>query len=248
MTRPARWRRRGTALAGLVAAVVVLTGCGHALLPGSVTDQSAKTPALWKTFVAIAVVILVLVYGLILWTVLKYRRRRRDDGSAPSQKQYIVPLEIMYTAIPLVIVAVLWGLSVAVEHRLTATTDRPDLKVDVVGFQWQWQFNYEGTPVVVTGVPGDRPTLVLPVGRTVQLHLRTQDVIHSFWVPQFLDKRDLTPGVDNKVDVKITRAGRWDGVCSEFCGLDHWKMSFQVEAVDGATFDAWIAKGGGPPP
>jgi len=240
-------RRAGRALA-LVVAVVGLTGCGNALLPESVTDQSARSHALWKTFLTIALVIMAIVYGLILWCILRYRRRRRDDGSAPDQRQYVIPVEIFYTVVPVLIVAVLWALSVSVERRLTRNDPHPDLVVDVVGFQWQWQFTYEGTPVVTTGVPGAQPTLVLPVGRTVRLHLRTQDVIHSFWVPQFLTKRDLTPAVENNVDVRVMRPGTWPGVCSEFCGLDHWKMTFQVKAVDAATFDEWIARGGGAPP
>jgi cytochrome c oxidase subunit II len=117
----------------------------------------------------------------------------------------------------------------------------------VVGFQWQWQFSYGGTPVVVTGVPGKDPVLVLPTGRTVRLELSSPDVVHSFWVPHFIEKRDLIPRVDNAIDVRVTQPGQWAGVCSEFCGLDHTKMRFRVQAVPGPQFDSWLASGGTTP-
>jgi cytochrome c oxidase subunit 2 len=86
--------------------------------------------------------------------------------------------------------------------------------------------------------------LVLPVDRTVRLELSSPDVVHSFWVPHFIEKRDLIPRVDNAIDVHVTEPGQWDGVCSEFCGLDHTSMRFRVQAVPGDRFDAWLASGG----
>ena len=113
---------------------------------------------------------------------------------------------------------------------MNATVDQPDLVVEVVGFQWQWQFTYADSGIVVTGTPdGGLPVLVLPVDRTTRLDLRTTDVNHSFWVPRFLNKRDLIPGVDNAIDVTPTETGTYDGVCAEFCGLDHGRMRFAVD-------------------
>ena len=93
-------------------------------------------------------------------------------------------------------------------------------------------------------MPGRPPTLVLPVDRTVRLKLIADDVIHSFWVPSFLEKRDLIPGVDNEIDVNVIEPGEWSGVCSEFCGLDHWKMNFSLRAVPPEEFDEWVRAGG----
>jgi cytochrome c oxidase subunit 2 len=135
--------------------------------------------------------------------------------------------------------------SIRTESDVTSTSERPDVTVHVVGFQWQWQFSYEGTPVVVTGVPGKDPVLVLPTERTVRLEMESPDVVHSFWVPHFIEKRDLTPGLDdNAIEVRVTEPGEWDGLCSEFCGLDHTRMRFRVRAIPAAEFDAWLASGG----
>jgi cytochrome c oxidase subunit II len=234
--------RRAAAVAVTAAATVVLGGCGNLGMPDPVTTQGTESRDLWRIFVWIALVIGAIVYGLVIFVVLRYRHRR--SAGEPSQRQYHVPVEIVYTALPLVIVGVLLGLSIRTENNVTATTKDPDLTVKVVGFQWQWQFSYEGSPVVITGVPGKDPVLVLPVGRIVRLDLSSPDVVHSFWVPNFIEKRDLIPRVDNAIDINITEAGEWPGVCSEFCGLNHTAMRFSVRAVPATEFDAWLAGGG----
>jgi len=235
--------RRRTAFALLVgASALLLAGCGNLGMPSPVTSQGTESRDLWRIFVWTAIVIGAIVYGLIVFVVVRYRRRRSAGG--PDQRQYVVPVEIIYTAVPLVIVGVLLGLSIRTENNVTATRKDPDITVHVVGFQWQWQFSYDGTPVTITGVPGKEPVLMLPVGRTVRLDLSTPDVIHSFWVPHFIEKRDLIPRVDNAIDVNIIEVGEWAGVCSEFCGLDHTAMRFSVKAVPAAEFDSWLASGG----
>jgi cytochrome c oxidase subunit II len=232
--------------AAFLAPVLLLAGCGSDLgMPSPVTSQGAQSRDLWRIFVVIAIIIGLIVYGLVVFVMIRYRRRRHaDDEVNPGQRQYNIPVEIVYTAIPLVIVGVLLGLSIRTERDVTHAAAQPDLTVRVVGFQWQWQFAYDGTPVVVTGVPGKEPVLVLPVDRTVRLELSSPDVVHSFWVPHFIEKRDLIPRVDNAIDVHVTEPGQWDGVCSEFCGLDHTSMRFSVQAVTGDRFDAWLASGG----
>jgi cytochrome c oxidase subunit II len=112
----------------------------------------------------------------------------------------------------------------------------------VQGSQWQWQFRYPDQGVVINGVPNeDPPELVLPVDRTVRFELISRDVVHSFWVPNFITKRDLIPGHDNQLEVMIEEPGVWRGECSEFCGLDHWKMIFSVRALPPDEFDRWLA-------
>jgi cytochrome c oxidase subunit 2 len=232
-------------LAGLVVVTVGLTGCGSDLgLPDPVTEQGRETRDLWRIAVYIAIAIGVIVYGLVIFAVVRYRRRRHDDGTPPDQRQYHIPVEVLYTAVPIVIVAILFGLSIRTQGKVTSLSEHPAVTVRVVGFQWQWQFAYEGTDVTITGVPGKPPQLVIPAGETVRFQLVSADVIHSFWVPHFIEKRDVIPRIDNAIEVRTTTTGEWGGYCSEFCGLDHTKMTFSVKAVAPAEFQAWLAKGG----
>ena len=179
----------------------------------------------------------VLVWVLVAFVVVRFRRR---DDTLPRQTAYNIPVEALYTVVPIVIVGVLFAYSVAVQEDVNDHVRRPDLVIDVLGFQWGWEFDYRGHDVVVVGTDNDVPELVLPVDRTVRLRLRTADVIHSFWVPRFLAKRDLIEGVDNSVDLEVDEPGRWEGRCAEFCGLDHAQMNFTVRALPAPEFDDWL--------
>ena len=127
--------------------------------------------------------------------------------TCPSQRQYIIPLEIVYTVIPIVIVLVLFGFSYDGAERRRRLSANPDVTIDVQGFQWQWQFHYRDEDVTVTGVPDRTPVMVLPVDETIRLVLTSRDVIHSFYVPDFLFKRDVIPGVKNQFDLDDREAG-----------------------------------------
>jgi cytochrome c oxidase subunit 2 len=237
--------RRLVSVVGPACAAAILAGCGSDLgLPTPVTEQGQDSRNLWRIFVYIAVAIGLIVYGLVIFAVFRYRRRRHDDGAAPDQRQYHIPLEIFYTAIPIIIVGIIYGLSVRTEGSITSLSDKPAVTVRVVGFQWQWQFAYVGTDVTITGGPDAPPQLVIPAEETVRFQLVAADVIHSFWVPHFIEKRDLVPRIDNQIEVRTTTTGEWGGFCSEFCGLDHTDMTFSVKAVPPAEFDAWLAAGG----
>src|SRR4051794_18316138 len=199
------------------AAAVALAGCSSTFgQPDPATKQSRSMSDLWRGGVMTALVVGAIVLSLIIFTVLRYRRRGRDD--VPSQRQYIIPLEIVYTVIPIVIVLVLFGFSYAVQDDVDALSDNPDVTIDVQGFQWQWQFHYRAEDVTVTGVPDRRPVMVLPVNETVRLVLTSRDVIHSFYVPDFLFKRDVIPTIKNQFDLEVERAGTYRGFCAEFCG------------------------------
>jgi cytochrome c oxidase subunit 2 len=158
----------------------------------------------------------------------------------PGQREYHIPIEVVYTAIPIAIVAVIFGFNVVTQDRVTALKD-PDLEVDVTGFQWQWQFTYVDEDVTITGEANERPELVLPVDQRVRFNLHSPDVIHSFWVPDFFEKLDVIPGVDNRLEVVPNVEGTYTGRCAEFCGLDHWRMTFTLEVVSQAEFDDWLA-------
>jgi cytochrome c oxidase subunit II len=204
-------------------------------LPEPATDQGAYVAALWTGAMWTAIVVGGITLGLILWAAIRYRAR---DDSLPVQREYHVPLEIAYTAIPVVIVAVLFGFTVRAQHRVLAH-HRPDVVVEVTGFQWGWGFRFDGSGKEVTsGI--DPPEIVLPVGRPVRFRVTATDVIHSFYLPRFLFKYDAIPGRTNEFDVTIDVPGRYEGRCAEFCGVAHGQMDFVVRAVTPAEFDAWL--------
>jgi cytochrome c oxidase subunit 2 len=225
---------------GAVGAGLGLAGCSgrgspRYGMPTPATQQSHSTLGLWQGMVVTAAVVGVIVWALILWSVFRYRKRRGDE-SLPKQTQYHIPMEITYTIIPVIIVAVIFGFVVKAENTIDSTAATPAVSVRVEGFQWGWRFTYlnaDGTPA---GAPivGDQfspPVLRLPAFETVRLTLVADDVIHSFYVPNFLFKRDLIPGVNNTVDLYIDKVGTFAGHCAEFCGLHHADMGFQVVSV-----------------
>ena len=237
----------------LTAATTVLAACSDANFtqPEPASEQGEHTLALWRIFVVAGAGVGGIVLGLILYVAIRFRRR---SDKIPSQKASNIGWEAAYTITPIVIVAVLFTLSVTTQNTIERDVPRPDLTVNVVGFQWGWQFEYPEQGVVVTGSgsAGERPTLVLPEGQSVRLVLTTRDVIHSFWVPEFLYKQDLIPGVDNSIEVTPNRVGTFDGKCAEFCLLDHWRMTFVLEVVSPDEFEARLADAaaathGGPP-
>ena len=181
-----------------------------------------------------------LVVGLIGWSLVRYRRRPGGRPSAEFSEH--VPLELFYTAVPLVIVAVLFGITMGVQHKVNHLAAEPDVRIEVTGFQWGWRFRYLTEGVTVVGTSNEPPTMVLPVHATIRLILISPDVIHSFYVPAFLEKRDTVPGVENRLDVTTTRTGRFPGVCAEFCGLDHARMTFLVDVVTPQEFQAFVAQ------
>ena len=224
----------------LLAAPLLLAGCDLPnVIPDSVTRDGDRMRDLWWFSNWVGLAVAFLVWGLMAAVLVRFWRRRGDD-SLPSQRSDNIPLEVAYTVVPLLVVAVLFVLTVVVQEEVTEVVDDPDLVVDVTGFQWQWRFGYPELDVEVIGTSDELPELVLPVGRTVRLRLVTADVVHSFWVPRFLEKRDLIQGIDNKIDVEVTEPGRWEGRCAEFCGLDHHRMDFVVRAVPADEFDEWV--------
>lgn len=224
---------------GIVLSVVGLSigGCRTGI-DSPVTEQGGHFRDLWSIFLPIAIAVVTLIWGLVLWSVIRYRRR---NDTVPDQRQYRIALEVVYTVLPLVIVAALFVLSVGAERRITHVSTHPDERVTVIGFQWGWTFTYPEHGFSVSGTADKPPLLVLPSNRTTQLDLRADDVIHSFWVPRFLTKRDLIPGIENAIDIDPTQVGHWVGHCAEFCGLDHWRMNFEVQIVTPEEFARWAA-------
>ncbi len=196
--------------------------------------------SLWNWSWIAALAVGALVWGLIVWCVVAYRRKK-DDVGLPEQLRYNVPIEILYTVVPLFMVAVLFFYTARDETALLNVSQTPDVTVNVVGKQWSWDFNYveaktyeSGTQAELTGKPGVQktlPTLYLPVDKRTEFVLTARDVIHSFWVPQFLQKLDMIPGKVNRFQVVPTETGVFQGKCAELCGAYHSQMLFQVKVV-----------------
>ncbi|WP_265523697.1 cytochrome c oxidase subunit II [Oerskovia flava] len=264
---PSRTRRtilRATALAGAVA--VLASGCAtetvqRGFLPGytdgEVTNQTARITSLWNGSWIAALIVGIITWGLILWCVAAYRKRK-DDHVLPVQTRYHLPLEIMYTAVPIIMVLVLFYYTARDMEAIQDTTAEPDLNIQVVGKQWSWDFNYLDDDVYETGQqindpgalgeadtidgqPGTAtslPTLYLPVDQTVRFQLDSRDVIHSFWIPAFLYKQDMIPHRTNYFQVTPTREGVYAGKCAELCGEHHSGMLFNVAVVSQEEYDA----------
>jgi cytochrome c oxidase subunit 2 len=249
-----RWR--GLTITGLgVTCAVALSGCSGSVSRGfmlqGVTDQAGRITSLWNGSWIAALGVGVLVWGLILFCVVAFRRKK-DEVGLPEQLRYNVPIEILYTIVPLFMVAVLFFYTARDESALLDVSKKPDVTINVVAKQWSWDFNYveagtfeSGTQAELTGDPGvaaTAPALYLPVNKRVEFVLTSRDVIHSFWVPQFLQKLDIIPGKVNRFQVVPTEIGTFEGKCAELCGTYHSSMLFQVKVVSQAAYDAHLAQ------
>jgi cytochrome c oxidase subunit 2 len=241
--RPRGTSRRGRGLkVGILGASVLLTATACELpsfgMPHGITPQAQRIYNIWSGSTIAALAVGVFVWGLILFAVFVYRKKTDE---LPQQVRYNLPVEVLYTMVPFVIVAGLFYFTARDEIEVNKTTPNPDVTISVIGFRWQWQFGYvENGRVIgqVTGRPGETPVLVLPKDRSIRFVESSPDVQHSFWVPQFLFKRDVIPGRVNQFEIsKIDRTGTFIGRCAEFCGTDHPRMNFTVQVVDPGQFD-----------
>jgi cytochrome c oxidase subunit 2 len=219
----------------LLAVALTLAAC---TLP-PVTVEADRVQGLYNLFLIAAAVVFVVVAGLIGWNIVRYRAQ--GDEPPPVQTNTNLGLELLWWALPTLLVIGLFVASAAVLNTNDAKHSGAPLRVRVEGFQWQWRFTYLDSKVQLTGVPGTPPELVLPVGETVDFELISDDVIHAFFIPSFLVKRDTVPGVDNHLQLTINQAGTYTGQCAEFCGLLHDQMLFSIRAVSAADFASWLA-------
>jgi cytochrome c oxidase subunit 2 len=257
----------------LLLVLALISGAGARIVeslfpPVAVTEQGAHIRDLYTFVFLIAAIIFFLVEGLIVYTVLRYRRKP-DDVELPAQTHGNAIAELVWTVVPTIIVAALFVVSWQTLNVVDTKTAVPDLKIRAVAGQFQWQFDYmPDTYTTVKDANGNIPPapdplfsqfiptgadggLVVPTGRTVQLYLTSHDVIHAFYVPQFLFKRDVVPGRINQFDFKVDDkdAGQtFRGQCAELCGTGHAIMLFDVHALSGSDFDAWLARQTAPKP
>lgn len=206
-----------------------------------VTDQAPRILSLWQGSWIAALAVGALTWGLILWPAIAYRRKR-SDTHLPPQTRYNLPIEVLYTVVPFIMIAVFFYFTARDEDIIMRTSSNPDHKITVTGIQWSWQFTYASDGgAQTTGTPGKPPTLVLPEGESVQFRLLSDDVIHSFWVPAFLQKMDMIPGRVNSFQVVPTQEGTFRGKCAELCGAYHSHMLFNVKVVSRQEYDQHIA-------
>lgn len=203
------------------------------------TAQGRDTAGLYQLFGGVAAVIFVIVAALIGWSIVRYRKAP-DDDVLPDQFRTNVKLEILWFAIPQAIVIGLFIASALVLSHERDLGGNAAVTVEVEAFQWGWRFTYLGSDVTVESLP-DRPAeLVLPTDEGIALLLSSRDVMHSFYVPVFLVKRDVIPGRTNRLDVTIEDPGDYTARCAEFCGLLHDRMDVTVKAVAPSEFAEWI--------
>ena len=269
-----RPQRRAAVLSLLAVAALLVAGCTDfdlrtAFPPDAASTQGQATRNLYDIVFVIGAAIFVLVEGLILFAVLRYRRRR-GDNELPPQIHGNNKLEIVWTAIPIAIVLALFVLSWQTLNTIDTRQKDPPVRIGVVAYQWQWQFVYappgirwedcgappnKGKCVTVFGVPppgGDRtswkpPQMHVPVGETVELQMHSSDVIHSFYVPAFLYQRDITPRKDQVIQFLADREGTYRGQCTQFCGLLHQAMEFEVVVESRDAFNTFLQDALTPP-
>ncbi len=281
---------------------LLLSGCSWQEVlglgwPEGITPEAHSNRDLWLGSVIAALVVGAIVWALTFWTAAFHRKKKGDD-ELPRQFGYNMPLELVLTVVPFLIIAVLFYFTVVVQERMLQRDPNPEVVVDVTAFQWNWKFGYQkvdyadGTfsyngvdnarktavasgPEGVEGPhggeygvfngknPEDRtylnfdkietlgssseiPVLVLPVGKRIEFQLASADVIHSFWVPEFLFKRDVFPNPEANHSEhvfqvsKITRTGAFVGRCAEMCGTYHSMMNFEVRVVQPNDFKTYL--------
>jgi cytochrome c oxidase subunit 2 len=216
---------------GLIALAVA--GC----MPTPASAQGKQISDLYSVFLVGGVIVTVIVWGLVTWSILRYRRR--GDG-LPVQTHGNMRVEAIWTLIPAATVLVLFVLTL----QTLAAVNRVDpggVNLHVTAFRWQWQATYPDAGVTITGTTAQKLEVVLPVNTPIHVTLESLDVNHAFYVPAFLFKRDAIPGRPNTFDITVTAPGVYPGSCAEFCGIGHDQMLFTIRGVDMATYEAWLA-------
>ncbi len=236
---------------------LLLTGCSteeqRGFLPGTpgITNHTDMITGLWTTSWIVLWAVGVISWGLMAWAIVVYRRRKGETG-IPAQLRYNNPIETLFTIVPLILVIGFFAFTAKDIQAIEQPTVNPDVTVQVVGKQWSWDFNYTNANVYDSGIQSQfegqkgseasLPVLWLPVNKTVELDLTSRDVIHSFWVIDFLYKKDVFPGRWNHIYFTPEKIGTYKGKCAELCGEFHSMMLFNVKVVSQADYNAHMAQ------
>ncbi|MEY3586985.1 MAG: cytochrome c oxidase subunit [Actinomycetota bacterium] len=251
-------RRRLSAAAILASSAVLLAGCtpeaqrGYLPDASGVTNHTDRIIGLWTTSWIVLLLVGLLSWGLMAWALVVYRRRKGETGM-PVQLRYNMPIETLFTVVPLILVLGFFAFTARDMQAIEAKTENPDITIEAIAKQWSWDFNYVDENVYSSGIQAQftgveenisetLPTLYLPVNKTVQIDLHARDVIHSFWVIDFLYKKDMFPGQTNHMYFTPTKEGTYAGKCAELCGEYHSMMLFQVKVVSEAEYEAQMSE------
>jgi cytochrome c oxidase subunit 2 len=207
--------------------------------PAAATSQSSVLASDWLLFTLVGLAVALLVWGLILFAIVRWRRSpRAGDDAYPPQFRDNNALEIAWTVVPLILVIGLFAYTYRAEANVEALAPKPDVTVAVNAYRWGWTFTYDGGPAI-SGAARKPPEMVIPLGETTRIVLTSSDVNHAFWVPDFLFKRDAIPGRTSSFDLRPSKLGTFLGHCAEFCGLDHALMNFSVRVVPPDEYARW---------
>ena len=242
-----------------LAVALVLAGCTQDQLQGwlpgdaETTNHTGRIIGLWTTSWIVLLAVGTVTWGLIIWAAVVYRRRK-GQTALPVQLRYNLPIEIFYTIVPLILVLGFFAFTARDQAAIEAAPEGgSDVTIEVFGKRWAWDFNYisdnvyaPGTQAQVISADGsvdeDKiPVLYLPVNKSVEIDIESRDVIHSFWIIDFLYKKDMVPGKTNYMYFTPTKVGTYQGKCAELCGEYHSLMLFTVKVVEQEEYDAYIA-------
>ena len=204
------------------------------------SSVNQSTHSLWIGAWITAGVVGVITAILILWPVFFHRKKNEEF---PRQSQYNVPVEVAYTVIPFIIVAVLFFYTAKAETKITHIDKSPAMhNIHVNAIQWSWQFTYDdaASKPTVTGTPDQTPVLVLPQGEKVRFTLTSNDVVHGFWIPEFMIQMQTLPGVENHLEFTANKIGEFPGRCNILCGRAHSQMLFKVRVVSPSDYMTYI--------
>ena len=240
------FRPKNALLASMLAlGALVLTGCKNGSVYGYESDLSSVNEVswhLWRGAWLAAGVVGIFTAILIVWPIIRHRRKE-GDPQYPKQTQYNVPVEVIYTVVPFIIIAVLFYFTARDEAKITAKEPTKVMHtIDVTGIQWSWQFGHQdgGEKAVVTGTPANPPTLVLPQGERVAFNIHSNDVVHGFWIPAFMIQIQNLPGVTNHLEFTANKLGEYPGRCNILCGRNHSQMVFKVKVVTPAEYKTYV--------
>jgi cytochrome c oxidase subunit II len=241
--------KRSLALVAALSSSIFLAGCSSQEFRGfgfeeglsSVNDASL---GLWQGAWIAAAVVGLITMVLIIWPIAFHRKKNEEF---PKQTQYNIPVEVAYTVIPFIIVAVLFAYTARAQNEIkqvTPVSSQSEVVHDITvnGFQWSWQFTYEeaGPGTTVTGTPAKPPTLYMPVGEKVRFKIVASDVVHGFWIPAFMIQIQNIPGVENQIEFTAKKVGTYPGRCNILCGRQHSQMLFNVKVVSVAEYKSYI--------
>ncbi len=250
------WRRHGrrillllpVALLALASASVASAQVGT---PTPITDEGKRIEDLWIFTLSIAVLVFLAVEGALIYAVIRFRKR---SDELPAQTHGSTVLEFVWTGIPVLIVIALFSYSFIVLRDVENSAAAEDMTIEVQGFQFQWQFTYRlndlgvksdpnaSREISIIGTAAEEPTLVIPIDEPIEFKLLSNDVIHSFYIRDFLYKLDVVPGRDNRFVITAREPGEYFGQCAELCGLNHALMRFKLRVVTREEFDRWVAE------